>query len=699
MSSGYRDAVPWDPNPVIELGNAWITFGDQLYEQYQAMENAQFNLINGAWMGTAATAMTVAFFNQSDGSDAIGNYGLQPNIIQVCLDSWDMGEAINYFALLRSQQQKTEAKEELAALIATLLGLGLSILAGLASEIFGLIASLIGRLVSSLIEIGGMVGEAVATLAGFATKISTWASEATSAAGAAYPWTSTIASLALNISKFGIEFTSISALSTLGGNAAAGLTTDWKHWSPVPTTAEGWAEFIEMGLILAPITAIGIFGAKGLINKVKPSDGPLNIPKPDPMAKGAPNVSVTGGFGGNITAGARNGPKVTSDIVAPNTLITNSGKTVVNSKTLSSNSSVVRTDDSHSVVTDSSTGGPKATVNSGPALNKAITDPTPAPTPTPRPTPAPKPTGQKVNLNDVNPPRTRTEPGPQPKPDPVVAKPDPTPGPDANGVRNPLSGGDKTPITNPLTGPDKIVTSPPVRTSDARGGTNLDPTPNGFGAKSTGRSPMPHPSQEVAARAIGAQAQGLAGQVRAMQPPPVTKTGGGEPLPGAGPKVDLSSPPRTSLSSEGGGPLGSGTHGSIPSDLVVKPADDARLTDVTGTQGSNVPAHGAGEVAANAVGAQARAVGDTVRSGGVSAKGVEGGEPPATTAPKVADTSAAGADKAATGALHDIRVAKSALAAKEDQLAAAVKADTQAKLNADARAAEEVARAKLFEAA
>jgi hypothetical protein len=25
--------VKWDPNPVYELGNAWITFGDLLHEQ------------------------------------------------------------------------------------------------------------------------------------------------------------------------------------------------------------------------------------------------------------------------------------------------------------------------------------------------------------------------------------------------------------------------------------------------------------------------------------------------------------------------------------------------------------------------------------------------------------------------------------------------------------------------------------------
>ena len=92
----------WDPNPVYELGNAWIAFGDLLDEQVTAMAVAQFDLKNGAWMGDASISMAAAFGTMRDNQ-----------VWDVVVQCWKMGESINYYAMLRSQQQATEAKQTL----------------------------------------------------------------------------------------------------------------------------------------------------------------------------------------------------------------------------------------------------------------------------------------------------------------------------------------------------------------------------------------------------------------------------------------------------------------------------------------------------------------------------------------------------------------------------------------------------------
>src|SRR5258708_2711769 len=126
---------PWDPDPVYALGNAWIAFDDLLDEQIGAMSLSQFDLTNGSWMGDAALAMGLAFGNT-----------LQPTVLQTVGLCWQMGESINYYAMLRTQQQANEMKHAIEELIAIALGFGVAFIFAFLGEIAGLIASIIARL-------------------------------------------------------------------------------------------------------------------------------------------------------------------------------------------------------------------------------------------------------------------------------------------------------------------------------------------------------------------------------------------------------------------------------------------------------------------------------------------------------------------------------------------------------------------------
>ncbi|MEV6029083.1 hypothetical protein, partial [Streptomyces sp. NPDC052036] len=108
--SDSHGSVQFNPDDVYTLGHAVITFGDQLDEQLAATDGAQFDLLNGSWMGDASMAMTFAWEDQDKGTDA----GVEAEIIQVVEQLWDLGEAINYYAMLRTEQEKTLAKELLA---------------------------------------------------------------------------------------------------------------------------------------------------------------------------------------------------------------------------------------------------------------------------------------------------------------------------------------------------------------------------------------------------------------------------------------------------------------------------------------------------------------------------------------------------------------------------------------------------------
>src|SRR5882757_398121 len=110
----------WDPHPLYELGNALIAFGDLLHEQLTAMDGARSD-VTKSWSGDAQVAMASAFDN-----------GLSPQVADMAEQFWNAGEAINYYAMLRNEQQITEAKQALASFLATLFGLVLGALLGVA---------------------------------------------------------------------------------------------------------------------------------------------------------------------------------------------------------------------------------------------------------------------------------------------------------------------------------------------------------------------------------------------------------------------------------------------------------------------------------------------------------------------------------------------------------------------------------------
>ncbi|MDQ1499661.1 MAG: hypothetical protein QOI86_3001, partial [Actinomycetota bacterium] len=150
---------------------------------------------------------------------------------------------------------------------------------------------------------------AIEALGTVATGVGTFINEGASAFITSASNLGKIAGLGINIGKIGVEFVGISAAATAAGNAAAGLTTDWAHWSPVPTTAEGWAEFIAMGVILLPIGVVAAKSLEGLIPKAYRPGGVVN----DPVVE--VNTGITKGID-PAGAGAKSGTgiKVNTDL-------------------------------------------------------------------------------------------------------------------------------------------------------------------------------------------------------------------------------------------------------------------------------------------------------------------------------------------------------------------------------------------------
>jgi hypothetical protein len=98
----------WDPDAAIELGNAWITFGNTFNTQLGNMSTALYSLTEGPWASGGSVAAEDAF---------AAVYELVQPVINSC---WDVGEMINHYAMLRTDQEKTGAKETWASTLASL---------------------------------------------------------------------------------------------------------------------------------------------------------------------------------------------------------------------------------------------------------------------------------------------------------------------------------------------------------------------------------------------------------------------------------------------------------------------------------------------------------------------------------------------------------------------------------------------------
>ncbi|MER6273800.1 lonely Cys domain-containing protein [Streptomyces sp900105755] len=390
MSESIFQDKNWDPNPVYELGNALIDFGDLMDEQAQRMTSAEFDLNLGAWRGDAEMYMTQAFADQRE------------SVMEIIEEFWDTGEMINYYAMLRTEQEKTLAKQALAELIAGLVGVFLGALVFAAPELLGALEAglaMLGR-------VGEIIASAIETISTVATEVGKFVGTAVSAIGDTLPdWVVTMAEVTGNVARFGIEFMGINAASVAAGNAAAGLETTAQQLIPVPTSLEQIPGFLSDLVLWGGIGIAVATATKGLASLAKDK---LTVPKAD---VNVPDVSTGTGDVGTSVGDSSTGT------------VTGSGTGLTLPSSVTSVSSVSGT------IADSAKGLTKSdlTLTSDIEVNSAVTrtltgttvrtsaDTTPAPTPAKVTTTAagdgPSPGGGTAVPDKVTPVDAGTSPG------------------------------------------------------------------------------------------------------------------------------------------------------------------------------------------------------------------------------------------------------------------------------------------------
>ncbi|MER5794215.1 lonely Cys domain-containing protein [Streptomyces sp. NPDC001980] len=345
----------WDPNPVYELGNALIDFGDFLDEQAARMTDAEFDLNLGAWQGDAEMWMTQAFSDQREA------------VMEIIEEFWDTGEMINYYAMLRTEQEATLAKQSLSELIAGIVGVLLGALLFVAPELLGLLGAAAGLLA----EVGGMMGSIFTFLVNVGKSVGQFVGSAAAAVGETLPdWVVTMAGVTGNVARFGIEFMGVNAASVAAGNAAAGLQTTAQQLIPVPTSLEQIPGFISDLVLWGGIGVAVASAAKGLVNVAREK---LDILKAD-MNVGDVNVGAgdVGTSVGNSSTGTGTGTGLTlpSSVTSVSSV---SGTIADSSKGLTKSDLTLSSDvEINSAVTQTLTG---TTV-------RTSVDTAPAPTPT-----------------------------------------------------------------------------------------------------------------------------------------------------------------------------------------------------------------------------------------------------------------------------------------------------------------------------
>src|SRR5260221_2302195 len=152
----------WDSGPVYDLGNSFITFGNTLYDNGTAIQNAVIGFAstgsqNGTgWNGWAAASVPPA---------------VQQLVLQaqtVANQCWVTGEVINWYAMLRDQQEQTMAAEmarnDLLMILSTIIGLVLMFVPG---GFLGIIDEMVTALLGDLVVVADrIVADAVGFLSG-----------------------------------------------------------------------------------------------------------------------------------------------------------------------------------------------------------------------------------------------------------------------------------------------------------------------------------------------------------------------------------------------------------------------------------------------------------------------------------------------------------------------------------------------------
>ncbi|MEV0473639.1 hypothetical protein, partial [Streptomyces prunicolor] len=117
-SSQYLSELGIDVGPIYDLGNAWIAFGDTLWDQANAAATA-YSGTGAAWQGDAAGAADAAMLTV--------NSALISSIDPV----WKIGEAINAYADELVATEKEIEKEMMAEMLAAIFGAVLGFIPGL----------------------------------------------------------------------------------------------------------------------------------------------------------------------------------------------------------------------------------------------------------------------------------------------------------------------------------------------------------------------------------------------------------------------------------------------------------------------------------------------------------------------------------------------------------------------------------------
>jgi hypothetical protein len=269
------------------------------------MSSSEFNLADGSWMGTASDSMDAAFA------------ALEGTAIQLANSCWDMGESINYYAILRTQQENTEAKEWLKEELLGIFGA----LAILLLPLDGIIGAALDAM-ADLIGVADLAAAAAEAVTSFATDAAGFLLESVGVDADALTipsWVGTMADVAAGIADAGINYTIYNAVTEAAATGIAGLPVGPSDLSPIPTNGSGWAELIGMISLggLGPLLKDGeeadgagkgttdpdistgtVSGGGGSIPKVNPDGAPTPKPEVGPPAGAG---KITEGPGGSIT--------------------------------------------------------------------------------------------------------------------------------------------------------------------------------------------------------------------------------------------------------------------------------------------------------------------------------------------------------------------------------------------------------------
>ena len=264
-----QQEIPWDSDPVITVGNACIMWGDLCWEQLLVMEGAQFNLINGGWTSDASIAFGDGFATVQQDGQAVAEY------------CWRMGETINYYAILRTQQEKTEAKQELAQM---LLSIFTDLLGFIPFDTGGLLGAF-AKFVADIVPVTEAVASGIAKMAEFIGQAETFVLDGTASGlekiGMSPGWAKLMAGItagtAMDFTKFAARYSAVNAVGSAVAYGAAGLPVGAHQLSPVPTDGAGAGELATLFFLqgLGKGLTFGGKGGKGG-NLESPRNGPLS---------------------------------------------------------------------------------------------------------------------------------------------------------------------------------------------------------------------------------------------------------------------------------------------------------------------------------------------------------------------------------------------------------------------------------------